>query len=193
VPAADERWRCFIAVDLGEPARSAIARYLEDLRGRLPNVRWSRPDTLHLTVAFLGDVAATRIPGLSARLAAALDDAAAFTAHAIGVGAFPSLARPQVLWIGVAAAELAPLADRVQQACEREGFPRDQRPFRAHVTLGRIRARRRRDAAVLAFLTHDGSRDFGAAPIGEVALYRSQLGAGGARHAMLARFPLAGA
>lgn len=191
--APAERWRCFVAVDLDEPARAAVARYLGDLRATLPGVGWTRAENLHLTLAFLGDVPRGQIPSLTDRLAALVGAVAGFTARAVGVGAFPSLARPQVLWVGIAAPELAALADVVQGACERKGFPRERRPFRPHVTLGRVRARNAREGADLALLARDGDRDFGVAPITRVVLYRSELGRGGARHVPLASFPLAAA
>jgi 2'-5' RNA ligase len=193
-PAAtdDERWRCFVAVDVAEPARTAIAGYLGELRATCPGVGWTRPENLHLTLAFLGDVAASRIASLSESLAARLGGIAAFTARAVGLGAFPSLARPQVLWVGIAAAELGPLADAVQDTCERAGFPRERRAFRPHVTLGRVRARRADGNSDLALLARDGDRDFGAAAVARVILYRSELGRGGARHTALASFALAG-
>lgn len=189
---ADERWRCFVAIDLEDPARRAVGAYLGDLRATIPGVAWTRPGNLHLTLAFLGDVPATSVPDLAARLARALAGTACFTARVVGVGAFPSLARPQVLWVGVAAPPLRGLADAVQRTCEAAGFPRERRPFRPHVTLGRVRTRTRGAGSDLGLLGRDGDRDFGAAPVGRVTLYRSELAKGGARHAPLATFALAG-
>jgi 2'-5' RNA ligase len=186
----DERWRCFVAIDLTDPARSAVDAYLRELRTTMPGVAWTRSENLHLTLAFLGDVAAASVPDVTARLAAALAGVGGFAARATGVGAFPSLARPQVLWVGIAAPPLLVLADVVQEACAAAGIPRERRPFRPHVTLGRVRTRTRGGRADLALLARDGDRDFGAATIERVILYRSELGHGGARHSPLAAFPL---
>ncbi len=188
---ADVRWRCFVAVDLGEPARSAVVRYLDELRTTVSGVAWTRPENLHLTLAFLGDVPVARIPSLIDGLAAAVGGVGAFTARAIGVGAFPSVVRPQVLWVGIAAAEMVGLAARVQAACEREGARRERRAFRPHVTLGRKRSRSGRSGEGLAVLVRDGERDFGSTAIMRAVLYRSELDRTGARHFPLATLPLA--
>jgi 2'-5' RNA ligase len=187
---ADERWRCFVAASLADPARSAVLVYLDELRAATSGVGWTRPDNLHLTFRFLGDVAATRVPSLVERLRAGLTGVMAFEMRVTGVGAFPSVSRPQVLWVGLESPAIAPLAATVRRLCEAEGFPAEPRAFRPHVTLGRVRTRSRRDAPDLAFLARDGARRFEAAPVREVVLYRSRLGAGGARHSPLAIFPL---
>ena len=184
-------WRCFVAVSLADPARSAVVEYLAGLRPAVPGVGWARPEQLHLTLKFLGNVAPARIPALGARLADAVGGIPACTAEVAGVGAFPNLARPQVLWVGVRAPSLAALADAVEASCAAEGFERETRPFRPHVTLGRVRERGRRAPPELALLGRDGDRAFGTSPLREVTLFRSVLGSGGARHDVLGSFPLA--
>ena len=189
-PAApEERWRCFVAVTLGDPTRAALIEYLERLRATVAGVGWTRPENLHLTLKFLGDVAPARVPSLTERLRLAVAAEPAFTARVGGVGAFPSLARPQALWIGVGSPRVAALAAAVESACEREGFEPERRPFRPHVTLGRVRDRRPRPD--LSFLARDGDRELGIAPVADVVLFRSELQARGARHSVLARLPLA--
>lgn len=190
-PGADERWRCFVAIDLGEPVRTAIASYLAELRATVAGIAWTRPENLHLTLAFLGDVPAARIAPLVERLTDGLRGAPPLAVRAVGVGAFPSLARPQVLWIGIESPDLGAVADAVQSACMAEGLPRDAKPFRPHVTLGRVRARNRRATPDLMRLARDGGREFGRTPVDRVVLYRSRLDASGARHTPLATFPLA--
>jgi len=185
-------WRCFVAVSLADPARAAVAEYLESLRATVAGVAWARPEQLHLTLKFLGNVVPTRIPALEMRLAEAVGAMDADTAEVAGVGAFPNLARPQVLWVGVRAPSLAALADAVEASAAAEGFPRETRPFRPHVTLGRVRERGRRAAPELSLLARDGDRAFGTSPLREATLFRSVLGAGGARHDVLASFRLAG-
>jgi 2'-5' RNA ligase len=184
-----ERWRCFVAIDLGEPARSAAIEYLERLRATIGGVAWTRPENLHLTLKFLGDVAATCIPSMTERLRLAVAETPAFTLEVGGVGAFPSLARPQTIWIGVTSPALLPLAAIVESACEAEGFERERRAFQPHLTLGRVRDRR--TVPDLVFLARDGSRALGTTAVTDVTLFRSELGAGGARHSALARLPLA--
>ncbi len=113
-----ERWRCFVAVTLGDPTRAAVIEYLERLRATVAGVAWTRPENLHLTLKFLGDVAAARVPSLTERLRLAVAAEPAFTVRVGGVGAFPSLARPQALWVGVGSPRVAALAAAVESACE---------------------------------------------------------------------------
>jgi RNA 2',3'-cyclic 3'-phosphodiesterase len=188
-PPADERWRCFVAIGIAEPARTAVVEYLERLRSTVAGVAWVKPDNLHLTLRFLGNVAATRVPGLTEQLRLTLAPHPGCELRVAGVGAFPSLARPQALWIGVGSPRLTALAAAVEAACERAGFGSERRAFRPHVTLGRVRARH--PAPDLTFLARDGGRELGITPVGEVVLFRSVLQAQGARHSVLASVPLA--
>jgi 2'-5' RNA ligase len=184
--------RAFVAVSIADPARSAVVAYLERLRATIGGVAWTRSENLHLTLKFLGDVPADRIAGLAARLQTVARGAPAFELRIAGVGAFPSLARPRVVWVGMSSPALLPLADAVEAACVSEGFPAEERPLRPHVTLGRVRATGRKGAPDLAFLAADGGKDFGVAPVDALALFRSELGSGGARHTALATAPLGG-
>jgi 2'-5' RNA ligase len=185
-----ETWRCFVAVSLADPARAAVVEYLARLRATSTGVAWTRPDQLHLTLQFLGNVEPARLPSLTGRLRAALASVASFEMQVGGIGAFPNVSRPQVLWVGLTAPEVGALAAGVQGACAGAGFPPEQRTFRPHVTLGRVRTRSRRDAPDLGFLARDGALQFGMAPVTRVVLYRSELGAAGARHSILEDFPL---
>lgn len=192
-PTADEpRLRSFVAIGLADPARSAIVAYLERLRATVGGVAWTRTENLHLTLKFLGDIAAGRIQSLADRLRAVAAATRPFTLQVVGVGAFPNLAHPRALWIGVAAPALRSLGDAVEAACVAEGFAAERRALRPHVTLGRIRTHSRRGAPDLTFLTSDGGRDFGVAPVESVVLFRSELRSEGARHTVLATYPLAG-
>ena len=127
---------------------------------------------------------------MSAALAGAVTDRPAFQLALSGLGAFPSPVRPRVLWAGIGegAGAAADVAARIDAALDPLGFPRETRPFSAHVTLGRVRAPRadRRLAEVLA----DGA-PAGRQPVGHVSLMRSALSPRGARYTELAALPLA--
>jgi 2'-5' RNA ligase len=184
------RLRSFVAISLAEPARSEVVGYLERLRATVSGVAWTRSENLHLTLKFLGDVERERLKPLADRLRGLASATAPFTLEVAGIGAFPSLARPRVVWIGVAAPVLAALAADVEDACRAEGFPAEDRPLRPHVTLGRVRASNRRGVPELGFLARDGERRLGTSPVTDLVLFRSELGAGGARHTPLATLPL---
>lgn len=177
-------------MELDASARTAVADCLSTWRS-IPGVAWARPENLHLTLKFLGNVATTRLPALTERLAAATATQSAFVMRVAGVGAFPNLARPRILWVGCEAARLAELAAAVEAACVGAGFAAEERAFHPHVTLGRIREPGRR--ARFPFLATDGGRDFGSSKVPAIVLFASKLGSGGARYTPLATIPLAAA
>jgi RNA 2',3'-cyclic 3'-phosphodiesterase len=187
---AEPALRTFVALELDASVRAAVADYLATLRS-VPGVAWARPENLHLTLKFLGNVATARLPALTERLAAATATLPSFVMHVAGVGAFPNLARPRILWVGCEAAPLGALATAVDAACVRAGFAAEARAFHPHVTLGRIREPGRRDR--FPFLATDGGRTFGSSAVAAIVLFASKLGSGGARYTPLATIPLAAA
>jgi len=143
------KYRLFTALELPAPLQANLAELQTTFSNQLPPraVRWVKPDGVHLTLKFYGDVPAERMdqfrPGL-ARAAALAGAAAAVTPLTLrGLGVFPSPARPQVLWVGLEG-DVAPL-HRLQVAVEAEaeglGYPPEARPFTPHLTLGRVRPR----------------------------------------------------
>jgi 2'-5' RNA ligase len=135
--------RSFVAVPLGTEACAALVAVQRELARVAPTVRWIGAELLHVTVKFLGNVAETRVPEMTAALGSALAGTAAFDADVAGLGAFPSASRPRVVWAGIGAgAERAgAIAHTVEAAFEALGFAREERAFRAHVTLARIKDR----------------------------------------------------
>lgn len=134
------RVRLFLAINFDPPLRDALYAAAAPLRAACPAIRWTAAERLHLTVKFLG----AQSPELEPALCEAMDEVAA--RHGAtelvlgGIGAFPNVRRPRVVWIGVVPdPALARLAGDVDAACARVGLPREERPFRPHVTLGRVR------------------------------------------------------
>jgi len=135
--------RIFVAVPLAEAARVAI----EDLVGGVRSaadpgereVRWVRLDGIHVTLRFIGPTPEDRIAAAIDAMAAAAAAATPFEARLDGAGAFPSAARPRTLWlaIGAGAGELGGLAQALDRELVARGWPSDDRPFRAHLTLAR--------------------------------------------------------
>jgi 2'-5' RNA ligase len=181
--------RAFLAVELGEGARRAVAaaaqRLAREVRGR--EVRWARPETFHLTLRFLGDVPRADLPRLAAEVAAAVADVAPFELRLAALEAFPSPRRPRVVAARVEPeAPLAELARRVEAAVLRAGLPAEERPFRPHLTLGRVRDRALPDLAAAGPLPPEPFR------VAEVVLFRSELGSDGAVHTPRERLALEG-
>lgn len=173
--------RLFVAVNLPEEERRAAYEATAPLRrGDLP-VRWVQAASLHLTLKFLGEVSEEQAPAIAAALDAAVSAARPFTVGLGGVGAFPSLARPRVVWLGVErhpALEL--LANDVEQALQPFGFEAELRPFQPHITLGRAKQGAKPAAfgkleSLAARVTYEAT-----APVHSVDLMESELRADGA-------------
>src|SRR6266550_4708422 len=142
--------RLFVAVDLSEEARQAMAaeqkRIAAALAGRQTSLKWVRPEHLHLTLVFLGSVDEERARAGVDAIGRDVD-AAPFDLVFDGVGAFPPHGEPRVLWTGVThgAAELVALHRELRQRAAALGIALEARPFIPHLTLGRWRASRRHD------------------------------------------------
>jgi 2'-5' RNA ligase len=186
--------RAFVAVHLDDATRAALAAASVELRrhaGDLP-VSWVAPDNFHITLKFLGGVDEARVAGLIEALRGAVDGHRAFVLEIAGLGAFPSVTRPRVLWAGAKKGlePLSTLAARVEQAMASQGFPSEERAFSPHVTLGRVRETRRAPSLAEALVTA-ATRPLGRVEIEAVALMRSDLSPRGARYTALASLPLA--
>jgi len=179
--------RAFLAVELPDPARRAVAELVRRLRGRPggEGVRWARPETLHVTLRFLGDDVAPEAAGpLARRVGAEVAEIAPFELRLGPVHPFPTPRRPRVVALDVEPpVPLAALAAAVERGVVAAGLPSEPRPYRGHLTLGRLRGRRFPDASDLA-------PPPAPLPVREVVLFRSELGPDGARHTPLAQLPL---
>ena len=184
--------RAFIAVFPPAEVREAVAGHLDAVRTPRDGVAWVRAANLHFTLRFLGDLESARLEAARHALvaAAAAPDSAPFRVRLGGAGAFPGPARARVLWLGVneGAAPLALLAGRVEAALVREGFPRADRPFTPHLTLGRPRDPDGTAEAVARFLAAVFPQAEFA--VGEIVLVSSALAAGGSIYAPIAHAAL---
>ncbi len=191
---ADQTLRLFVAVELDEGVRRALAALQDDLRRRgLADLRWVRPEGVHLTLKFLGETPADKLPAIQGALTAAVAGIAPQRLRLGELGTFGSRHGPQVLWVDLEGdvAELARLARRVDEALEPLGFAREKREFAAHLTLARVRPQSAREAGrLLAEALPAVRAPDGEAAVREVSLMRSTLGPGGAVYERLATFPL---
>ncbi len=132
--------RLFVAINLPEPVRDQLWERTASLRDDVFPIRWVRPEGLHLTLKFLGDVAPSRESEIVGALAKAVDATRPFEMPMAGFGAFPTVERPRVVWAGCEAVPpLELLQDRLERAMDALGFPLEGRAFRPHVTLGRAK------------------------------------------------------
>jgi 2'-5' RNA ligase len=196
--AANAAVRAFVAVELGETALAALREQQDHLAAAAPRraVRWTRPEQCHLTLCFLGNVPAARIPELTRSLETSLAGCAAFSLELDAAGAFPSLAAPRVIWLGLRGdlEALHDLQQRVVNAAAGFGEHREERDFHPHLTLGRVTARDARTARALGDLIARAPAPPTAAwRVSAVRLFKSVLQPEGAVYSMLASFPLGAA
>jgi 2'-5' RNA ligase len=184
--------RAFVALRMSPATVDAILTLIDRVRPLAHGVRFVPRANLHLTLRFLGDRAD---PAYLVRLDAELAEIAArqspFVIEAHGAGAFPNLARPTVLWIGLSGDEPIALARRVESAAVSAGFAAERRPYAAHLTIGRIRDLKGWHAARKVF-TELADTGFGATLVDAMTLYRSVLGPQAATYQELARYPFGG-
>jgi 2'-5' RNA ligase len=187
--------RIFVAAEIDEAVRRKAAQVAAHLAASLEHSRdrrsvaWVAPQNLHLTLQFLGEIDTSRAKEVAHRLALPLATPA-FHVGIAGVGTFPSSGPPRVIFLGVTegAAQLAALYREVALRLDGLGFPRDARPFHAHLTLGRVRTAcgpRLRDALVAA-----QAADTGRCAVDHVTLFESRLSQGGATYSVVATSPL---
>jgi RNA 2',3'-cyclic 3'-phosphodiesterase len=183
--------RLFVAINLPEHEKRNLAEAVRTLHSHDLPVRWVDADALHITLKFLGEVSDAAVPGAREALRRAAAGRPSFDVALHGLGAFPSLARPNILWIGsTLPAELADLQAAVEREFERLGFVREARAYRAHITIGRVkRDGVMRDRPLMDRIV-SGFRYKGEMRVSSVELMRSHLGRGGARYEVIEKVEL---
>jgi RNA 2',3'-cyclic 3'-phosphodiesterase len=188
-----KRIRTFIAIDVSPAVRKQLVALQDELRAVSEDVKWVEPENLHLTLKFLGDVDETDLYAVCKMVARAVADLSAFAMDMCGVGAFPSAGRPRVIWAGVGqgAQELTHIHGSLDKVFGAEGYPREDRLFTPHLTLGRVRQQQRTPR--LAGALHDLSKwEGGITPVHEILVLSSQLSPNGPTHTIMGRGRLEG-
>jgi 2'-5' RNA ligase len=185
--------RSFIAIDLWEQTRRQIEAFIQELRKSDAQVGWVRVEGIHLTLKFLGNVSPGSIEEIKSELARVASQTGPIRIEPAGCGAFPAIKSPRVIWIGLRGqiGPLSELARQVETALVPLGFKPEDRPFKPHLTVGRVRGRQRLQALQEILLAH---RDFTAEPFdaSQVVLYKSELRPDGARYSPLFKAPFSG-
>ena len=132
--------RTFIAIPLPSESQGMLARLQDNLRTFKADVRWTSIPSIHLTLKFLGEVDPGIVPRMAQELKAVMISERGFPISLSGLGAFPNLRNPRVIWCGVHenAGKLASLHKAVDAACVRLGMLPEERDFKPHLTLGRV-------------------------------------------------------
>lgn len=172
--------RSFIAFDISGAQRAAAAELQQNLQKGIQftksYVRWVAPEAMHLTLKFLGDLEQAQVEEVARLAEAALAGTPRFSFRLKGLGVFPNLREPKVLWCGVGAGarEMSAIQKRIEDALDGMGFKPERQPFRPHLTLGRIPALRGVEAMLSVVKSHQEA-DLGEAPLSAVTLYQSTL------------------
>ena len=184
-------WRSFCAVELSDEIAAGIRRIQEDLKERARGVRWVRPEGIHLTLKFLGEVDPDRIEGIAHKMEEAVRETGPFSIGVRGGGAFPNARNPRVIWIGIddPSGELRKVQARVEENMEELGFTREGRGYTPHLTLGRLRSSKGKGAVAHA-LEAIGTHDLGTMEVREIILFRSHLKPTGAEYTKITSVPL---
>ena len=197
--------RLFVALDIEEDIRNRIAHFMDGVRTTAPDARWVNPESLHVTLKFIGEKPDAMVKQIEAVLGTI--EAGPIEVRFRETGFFPTPGSARVFWVGIEAdSGLAQLAKNVDQVSAGIGIPEEQRAFSPHLTLARAGTRtgtssgvprwRKGDRANRQFaklqekLEKTPPPDFGTMTAREFFLYRSQLSSQGARYTKIARFGL---
>ena len=193
--------RLFIALDIDDAIRERITRFVEGGAGFAPDARWAKPESLHVTLKFIGEQPETALEPIKQALSAI--DASGTEIQFRGYGFFPTAKSPRVFWIGMdAGPQLATLAAAIDDKMSGLGIPKEDRAFSPHLTLARGTGAsgtprwRKGDGPNRTFqhlqqkLSALPTPEFGTMAAREFFLYQSQLSPKGSKYTKLARFEL---
>src|SRR6266404_5461721 len=192
--------RVFVALDLEEETRIRIQRFIEEMQALAPDARWANPESLHVTLKFIGEKPEPAVKEIEAMLGRIEGEPVQLSFR--GCGFFPNPKAARVFWVGIESQQLPGLAKKVDRALAEIGVPPEERAFTPHLTLARAGGgsgaphRQRGDQANRRFarlqekLENLPAPDFGTMTAREFFLYRSELGRGGSRYTKIARFSL---
>ena len=183
--------RTFIAIDLEPGLKTALQGLIRALKATGADVRWTQTNGLHLTLKLLGEIDEEKSTGVKRTIQEVAGRHASFPLRLEGTGAFPGEHNPRILWAGFAAETgLLAFQDELERELVREGFPREERAFHPHLTLGRVKGPGRVRDAMLELEKY--RRDsLGKMTVHKVALFESRLRPEGAEYSVLADYELA--
>ncbi len=182
--------RLFIALDISEDVRREINSLIKRLKTHDTNIRWVRPENIHITIKFLGEVSTERVEGIKRAMSKVASGHQAFELIVRGTGVFPDFTRPRVLWVGI---EREALLEEIHREINEElahlGFEPEDRAFRPHLTIGRVKSTRGLKP-LLKDLRGYMDREFGKITVSEMVLVKSTLKPEGAEYETIFNAPM---
>ena len=182
--------RSFLALDPPEEVLREIGRIEERLRKLIHgDIRWVRPESIHLTLKFFGDIPESDVANISAMAGKAAASVGTFEFALGGAGVFPDMKRPRVVWLGMTGdvARFVAFQKELERALAEIGYPREERPFRPHLTLARIKSAQGLTGLAEAFKKVEPNTErFTATGLN---LFKSDLTSQGAIYTRLAEYP----
>ncbi len=188
-----EEIRSFIAIEIPEPVRRNIGDLQKKLKQASADVKWVRPEGIHLTLKFLGNISLPDVEKLAQALSSVVESHEPFELRILGLGGFPTGRNPRVLWVGVdrGAEKALSLQRAIEEKAGEVQFPPENRAFKPHLTLGRVRSSKGREALSQMMEIHKNI-EIGTFQADAVFLFRSELKPSGAVYTKLKTFSLGG-
>ena len=182
--------RAFIAMELSDKMRNELHRLQEKLKEESRDIKWVKPENIHLTLKFLGEIDDERIETVKAALGAISSRNQSFEISLFKLGAFPGLDDPRVIWVGIdkSCSLVESIALSIEKDLGEKGFPPEERAFSAHLTLGRVKSGRNRSDLKNKLLSIEVGQE--TALVDRITLFRSTLTPEGPIYAEIAHFNL---
>jgi len=178
--------RCFLAIEITPSILKKIGDILNDLRSSPGDVKWVKPDNIHLTLKFFGNIETRNIDEICSRVEMAVAQKKSFRVGVSGMGAFPNSRSPRVIWLGLEDREgkLASIYRKVEEKLEIIGFKSEKRPFKPHLTIGRVKSQRGKKE-LFKVIDNFSTLDLGSFEVKSLVLFKSDLTPKGAIYTKL--------
>jgi len=187
--------RSFLAFDISDEMKKGLVSIISLLSSKVKGVKWIRPELMHCTVRFFGDVEEELLLGkLSNVIGQEVRHQSPISLVGRGVGVFPNWRYPKVLWAGLHGdtESVISLHAKLEEAFEDFGFKEDKRVLRLHLTLGRAKSKFKGGKTLMKVVEKLGEKEFGKIVVDSLTLYKSVLAKEGPIYTVLKRFPLGG-
>ncbi|MBU3912059.1 MAG: RNA 2',3'-cyclic phosphodiesterase [Candidatus Omnitrophica bacterium] len=183
--------RAFIAIEISPASKLKISELIDQLKRSGSDVKWVNDTQMHLTLKFLGNIEQDKIPEISGALKDIASKAVVFQIIFSGIGAFPDINRPRVIWLGIekGADNLKKLAGHIEDKMKNLGFTKEGRCYKAHLTLGRVRSQKNIQE-LAKNINETYAKTESTMKINRLILFQSTLTPKGAIYTLLQEFPL---